>query len=72
MNTIQSVVSDEEIAKRAYAIWQARGCPPSDGIEDWEAAKAELVAARVGRNGSTQQRLQTWWRRVRDKIAGQD
>jgi hypothetical protein len=70
MNTSQPVISDDEIAQRAYAIWQSRGCPPSDGTDDWQVAKNELMAARVSRNGSTQQRLQTWWQRVREKVAG--
>jgi DUF2934 family protein len=72
MNTTQPVVSDEEIARRAYEIWQARGCPASDGSQDWQAAKEELMAARIGRNGSTQDRIQTWWRRVREKLSGQE
>jgi hypothetical protein len=72
MNTTEPVVSEEEIARRAYEIWQARGCPPSDGSEDWQAAKAELLAARIGRNGSSQQRLQNWWHRGRQKIAGNE
>jgi hypothetical protein len=71
MKTCDDAVSDEEIARRAYEIWEARGKPASDGNEDWETAKAELTAARVARNGSTQQRLQAWWQRVRQKIAGQ-
>jgi hypothetical protein len=70
MESTQTHVSDEEIARRAYEIWQSRGCPASDGQEDWEAAKAELTGARIGRNDSTQQRLQNWWGRVRQKIAG--
>lgn len=63
-------ISDEEIARRAYEIWEARGKPATDGSEEWATAKAELEASRVPRNGSTQQRLQTWWQRVRQKIAG--
>ena len=70
MQSTYMPVSEEEIARRAYEIWQSRGCPASDGQEDWEAAKAELVGSRVSRNGSTQQRLQTWWQRVRQKIDG--
>jgi hypothetical protein len=70
MLSTQFHISNEEIARRAYEIWQSRGCPASDGQEDWEAAKAELTGTRIGRNGSTQQRLQTWWHRVRQKIAG--
>jgi hypothetical protein len=71
MKSGQTTVSDDEIAQRAYQIWEARGCPPGDGAQDWQAAKDELMAARIGRNGSTQQRLQTWWRRVREKVAAQ-
>ena len=70
MTTSQAPVSQEEIARRAYEIWQARGCPEGDGNDNWRAAEAELTAGRVGRNGSTQQRLQSWWSRVRQKIAG--
>jgi Protein of unknown function (DUF2934) len=70
MNTSQPVIPNDEIARRAYAIWQSRGCPPGDGTEDWQAAVAELSATRVGRNGSTQQRVQSWWSRVREKVAG--
>jgi hypothetical protein len=69
MHSAQTHVSDEEIARRAYEIWQSRGCPASNGQEDWEAAKAELTSSRVQRDGSTQQRLRTWWQRVRDKIS---
>ena len=71
MSTSYAVVSDDEIARRAYEIWQQRGCPQGDGQADWEAARAELTSSRVARNGSTQQRLQGWWRRVREKIASQ-
>ena len=43
-------VSQERIAKRAYEIWEARGCPPDDGVEEWVAAEAEVLAdARQGR-----------------------
>jgi hypothetical protein len=70
MITSQTIISDDEIAQRAYEIWQARGCPPGDGSEDWRTAEAELMATRVRRNGSTQQRMQTWWQRMRDKIVG--
>ena len=71
MYTTHNVVSDDEIARRAYQIWEARGCPPGDGREDWEAAKAELTSSRISRNGSTQQRVQSWWQRMREKIANQ-
>jgi len=71
MNTTEPVISDDEIARRAYEIWQERGCPASDGTEDWQTAKNELLAARVSRNGSTQTRVQSLWQRVRQKIAGE-
>jgi len=71
MKTSEYGVSDEEIARRAYEIWEARGKPVGDGSQDWVRAKAELEATRVPRNGSTQQRLQTWWQRVRQKIIGE-
>ena len=67
--TTQTQISSDEIARRAYEIWQSRGCPPGDGSEDWQAAVAELSASKVGRNGSTQLRMQSWWKRVREKIA---
>ena len=36
--------SEQTIAERAYGLWQARGCPWSDGREDWFAAQAELMS----------------------------
>lgn len=71
MQTTQRDIPQEEIARRAYEIWQERGCPPGDGSQDWQAAEAEFMAARVPRNNSTQQRLQSWWSRVRHKVSGQ-
>jgi hypothetical protein len=70
MRTSEPIVSQDEIARRAYEIWQARGCPSGDGGEDWRAAEAELLGGRVARNGTTQDRLQSWWTRVRHKIKG--
>jgi hypothetical protein len=67
MNTAETIVSEEEVARRAYERWQARGCPPSDGSEDWRAAEQELIATRYSRNGETGRGLLSWWRRVRDK-----
>lgn len=68
MMSIQTPVSDQEIARRAYEIWESRGCPQSDGSDDWQAAVAELSALKVCRNDSTQRRVQSWWKRVREKI----
>lgn len=72
MNVRESEVSEEEIARRAYELWQARGCPASDGSEDWEAARAELTAGRADRNGSTQQRMRSWLSQVRQKMTGRE
>ena len=70
MNSSTATVSQEEIARRAYEIWQANGCPPGDGSDNWRTAEAELTSGRVHRNSSTQQRLQSWWREMRQKFAG--
>jgi len=70
MPTTDCDVSQDEIARRAYEIWQARGCPPGDGSQDWEKAKDELIAARIARNGSTQGRLRSLLGRVRQRITG--
>jgi hypothetical protein len=42
----RALVTDAEIAERAYELWRARGCPPSDGREDWFAARALLLAEK--------------------------
>ena len=72
VNATKPQVSEDEIARRAYEIWQARGCPATDGNEDWQAARAQLLAERVKRNGSTQDRMQSWLSRVRQKIKGRN
>ena len=38
---------NEIIAQRAYALWQARGCPQGSGDSDWFTARAELEAERA-------------------------
>ena len=35
---------DREIAGRAYALFEARGCVHGHDVEDWLAAEAELLA----------------------------
>jgi hypothetical protein len=64
-------VSQEEIARRAYEIWEARGRPSGDGNEDWERAVAELTSGSYRRNGSTGG-LADWLARLRKKITGRD
>lgn len=34
--------SYEQIAERAYYIWQARGCPWGQSLEDWLEAEKQL------------------------------
>jgi hypothetical protein len=67
MNTVEPFVPEEEIARRAYELWQSRGCPQGDGSEDWQAAKAELIARKFSRNSPTGRGFLSWWRRVRQK-----
>jgi hypothetical protein len=45
-------LSPATIAERAYAKWLARGCPISDGREDWFAAQAELNHESTQRSGN--------------------
>jgi hypothetical protein len=35
----------EDIAKLAYVLWEARGCPVGSPEDDWFHAEAELKAA---------------------------
>jgi hypothetical protein len=67
MKNVECEIPEEQIAQRAYELWQERGCPEGDGSQDWEGAKAELIAARISRNGSTQHRLRRFWDRLRGK-----
>jgi hypothetical protein len=41
-STAASELNRDEIARRAYDKWQARGCPPGDGAHDWFEAENEL------------------------------
>jgi hypothetical protein len=43
-NPVAPQLPEHEVAQRAYTRWLARGCPTSDGREDWFAAEAELRA----------------------------
>jgi hypothetical protein len=36
----------EEIAVRAYELWERRGCPEGSSEEDWFAAEAQLNELR--------------------------
>jgi DUF2934 family protein len=37
-------LTDTQIAVRAYERWMGRGCPLSDGTDDWFAARSEIEA----------------------------
>jgi len=43
-HSAESLVSDDAIARRAYELWEARGCPEGDGQDDWRLAKNQLLA----------------------------
>jgi len=68
MGRTHTEVSNEEIARRAYEIWEARGCPQGDGTEDWDAATEELISRRNGSAGG----FRHWWERMRRSIVGGD
>jgi hypothetical protein len=40
------IVTDEEIARRAYALWESNGRPVGSQEEDWYRAKEELLTGR--------------------------
>ncbi len=37
-------ISDEAVSKRAYQIWEERGCPNDDGSDNWQLAQKQLLA----------------------------
>ncbi|MEM8943766.1 MAG: DUF2934 domain-containing protein [Planctomycetota bacterium] len=64
-------IPDEAIAERAYQIWESKGCPDGDGSENWEAAKAELLA-QAEQTPSTESRrgpLLRLFDRIRNRAA---
>jgi Protein of unknown function (DUF2934) len=73
MGRTHAEVPTEEIARRAYEIWEARGRPQGDGTEDWKAAAAELASRRsCTGNGESGGRLRHWWEQLRRSIVGGD
>jgi len=70
MSSSSCDVSQDEIARRAYELWEARGRPAGDGSEDWNAAVAELTANR--RRNGTGRGLWSWLRGVRHGAASGD
>ena len=52
--------TNEQIAQRAFELWQSRGCPEGSAEEDWRQAEAELqskAAARDSRQSTASARL---------------
>lgn len=45
-----SFPSHEEIAQKAFEIWQAHGCPEGTAEQDWLEAEAELEAEGAPRS----------------------
>ncbi len=39
----ETPISPDQIAERAYTLWLSRGCPITDGQEDWVKAETELL-----------------------------
>jgi Protein of unknown function (DUF2934) len=42
---VDQMLSDEEIARKAYALWESRGRPLGSPEEDWYRALHELCAS---------------------------
>lgn len=38
----KNAMSAEQVARRAYEIWQAKGCPHGQDVENWLQAEREL------------------------------
>jgi hypothetical protein len=68
MGRTYAEVPTEDIARRAYELWESRGRPQGNGTEDWNAAAAELASRRNGSAGG----LRHWWERMRRSIIGGD
>ena len=41
----------DEIARVAWGLWQAEGCPQGRDQEHWLKAEQQLLAAKNGQNG---------------------
>jgi len=44
-----ALISEDQVAARAYLKWKERGCPQGDEKRDWFAALAEIDAERARR-----------------------
>ena len=61
-----SEVTEEQIAQRAYEIWQSRGCPEGDSEADWRAAEGQLLTDNSPRRRRPLRRL---FNRLRGRAA---
>ena len=43
------LLSHDEIARRAYEIWLAKGCPADQDAQNWTEAESQLRAERAQR-----------------------
>jgi hypothetical protein len=43
-----SKLSESEVRRRAYELWQAEGCPDGHAEEFWHRACAELASTETG------------------------
>jgi|GEM_PF-1454043 len=59
-------ITDETISLRAYELWQARGCPESDGNEDWQAAQEQLIR-EAQQPGKHRRPLRRFWNQIRSR-----
>jgi hypothetical protein len=50
-------IPPEEIARRAYELFMARGCAHGGDIDDWLLAESELVRAKLMRQPKGQDRM---------------
>jgi hypothetical protein len=41
--SVNQLLSDDEIARKAYSLWEHRGRPVGSPEEDWYRAKDELI-----------------------------
>lgn len=46
VDTISDKPHGADIARRAYELWQARGCPEGDALRDWLEAERALTGGR--------------------------
>jgi hypothetical protein len=45
LESVSYAPSDEDIARKAYALWESRGRPLGSPDEDWYRARQELTAS---------------------------